>query len=528
MSLKKIDGLSNLNYKGTDHAYQMSGGSSNSGETAVPADAGVQDITANIRIVTYSKIEIDASLLNLFTSFISSILKQSKIANRDDLQKLNEIVGGTLSIDRSPKADLVALAMSETPYLGGFVLSNKVAVHPSVLSNTSLGMCVVTFVGEGIIPFFLDEPYDGGDQFFWIIETLDSLRLMFSTNLIKHLVNHYPSIIDFYGLETLKSIFGMPKQDFKMNLFLVSYVVENLMSENKEVHNLWVIMFQWLMFLRYTELLVAVMSQAVQLPKRVDMTISGSFLEKLKIYLQELNPAIFIKRFSQVSFEENCRMLMSSFEEKIQELGMLYEHISRNIVFPKKKLLSHLHELQKMMEFHNDQISPKTFSMRMALELFQDPKQLSEISHSTDPIIFLRQMIATIRQNATSTPSRDFFHLLNDEKSFFVILMKMEIEQLKMQKRLLDEKIEIQKKEQELIREQEKTDQMKKDQAHRVQQELNSRRYFPRDSRDPRDNRDSRDHRDSRDSRDPRDNRDSRDHRDSRDRSRSRERRHSL
>ena len=528
-------------------AFDAAGGAvfDTTGSATFDAAGGATfDAAAQVCTITSEQFEMDPSLLEVLQEFCSCILRGSTNLDSEALEDLNSFVGNTLRFQSSPRAETYQIAMAKTPSLRQPV--SLVLVKASTLKHEVTGINLVTFVCPNIPSY--NDSVTSVDQHSMTIKTADPIRNMFSRNMIKHLTINYPDILTVFGKDTLGSIFGMRKSDLKMNLFLVSYVVENLMSmsENTLARDLWIFMFQWLMFLRYIELLVGLMSQTVQIPnfrdkENMKMEISGSFLKKLKVFLQELTPACVIKRFSTLDINQNCIMYAITFDEHIQKLEMLFEHISKSIRFDSQSFLNHLHALKEMVKSHRELTGPEHFVNRSLPHLFEDRFRLSGISHSTDPNQFLRCMSDEIRFNSKRMPSRDFFQHLDAKDSIFRCLMTMRIDQVKKQKELHDVEVELrQSKIAAKIREQESRKVLAEVSLETFNAEQrfantvrNSQEYdhHYRDSRDPRDScdphyrdshyRDSRDPRDSRDShyRDPRDSRDPhyRDPRDSRD-----------
>ena len=451
-------------------------------------------------------------LLKLFRLLQSTMLRQSLLQH--ELLLLDNIIGGCLTIGKSPRAsesDAINVGNCDTPCIAKVMLTaGKVSVM--VLKNPQNGMIVLSLV-NGDTNSLLEEPCEAKNSFKMTLPTIDQLRITFGSQLIKYLEKYQPGMIELFGIENIQECLKMQKRDFKMIFFLFSsYVSDKMMDESKEINSLWVCMFQWLMLLRYIELLLVVMTQTVQDPEKKNFHLTKSFLDFAKTYLTDISPAGFLKRSQTLDFAKNFKFHIDSFKQKLNDLRALYSVISQNILLNTTIIDSHFHEIEEMIRFHQDQVSPSFFSKRCAHNLFKDSTcRLSEISHASDTKQFMSNMRILLENNLKDLTD-NLLYFFKFQDNLISRLINLKIGQLKKEKELLDAeeavmraKIRSERSKQELFEETRRTEL-----ARIERRDFRDPRY-PRDFRDPRDPHDFRDHCDPRDFRDPRDPRDFRD-----------------
>ncbi len=447
-------------------------------------------------------------LLKLFRLLQSTMLRQS--LPQHELLALDKTVGGCLTTGVSPRAtisDAMDAGNSDTPSMADIMLAaSKVSVM--VLKKPQNGMVVLSLV-NGDTNSLLEEPCKATNPFKMTLPTIDQLRITFGFQLIKYLKKYQPGMIELFGIQNIIECLKMQKGDFKMIFFLFSsYVSDKMMDESKEINILWTCMFQWLMLLRYIELLLVVMTQTVQDPGMKNVHLTKSFLSFAKTYLTDVSPAGFLKRSEKIDFARNCKFHIDSFKQKLNDLRALYGVISQNILLNTQIIDSHFYEIKEMIRFHEDQMYPSCFSQRCAYNLFKDSTcRLSEVSHASDTEEFMRNMRIFLQAHRKDQ-SDNLLNFFDYQDNLISRLINLKIGQLKKEKELLDAeeavmqaKIRIEQTKQKLDMETRRTE------LARIE------RCDPRDPRDPRDFRDFRDPHDFRGPRDPHDPHDFRDFR---------------
>jgi len=448
-------------------------------------------------------------LLKLFRLLQSTMLRQS--LPQHELLLLDKTVGGCLATGKSPRAtvsDAIDAGNSDTPSMAEVMLAaSKVSVM--VLKKPQNGMVVLSLV-NGDTNSLLEEPCEATNPFKMTLATLDQLRITFGFQLVKYLEKYQPGMIELFGILNIKECLKMQKGDFKMIFFLFSsYVSDKMMDESKEINNLWTCMFQWLMMLRYIELLLVVMTQTVQDPGMKNVHLTKSFLSFAKTYLTDVSPAGFLKRSQTIDFARNCKFHIDSFKQKLNDLRALYGVISQNILLNTQIIDSHFHEIEEMIRFHEDQVSPRFFSQRCAYNLFKDSTcRLSEVSHASDTEQFMNN-IRIFLQAHIKDQSDNLLYFFDFQDNLISRLINLKIGQLKKEKELLDAEEAVMQAKIKI----EQAKRMLDEETRRTERE----RSEHRDSRDFRGPHDFRGLRDTRDFRGPRDFRDPRDFRNPRD-----------
>jgi len=264
-----------------------------------------------------------------------------------------------------------------------------------------------------------------------------------------------------------------------------------------------------LMMLRYIELLLVVMTQTVQDPGMKNVHLTKSFLSFAKTYLTDVSPAGFLKRSQTIDFARNCKFHIDSFKQKLNDLRALYGVISQNILLNTQIIDSHFHEIEEMIRFHEDQVSPRFFSQRCAYNLFKDSTcRLSEVSHASDTEQFMNN-IRIFLQAHIKDQSDNLLYFFDFQDNLISRLINLKIGQLKKEKELLDAEEAVMQAKIKI----EQAKRMLDEETRRTERE----RSEHRDSRDFRGPHDFRGLRDTRDFRGPRDFRDPCDFRNPRD-----------
>jgi hypothetical protein len=447
----------------------MSEGSSNGGS----ADADEPSTEVEVVIPTPPVHEVKISLL----LFLIMRMWQSRILRGafggSVLDSLNRQYQLALRSEQSPRVQAAEIGMARTPNFLE-IFDTIVSVFPTLLhvkSNTVSGT-VVAFANEKLTVNPTDQEDEPNAQppssivpFSWSYDSIDEMRKMFAFQLMKYMQRHYPNIIEKFGYENLKLIFLSKKPDYKMLLFLVSSVSVDLTNYDSDVKTLWVIMFQWLIFSRYLELFSNIMTQALQIPKKPS-TISGEFMRRVKEYMAPLTPAAFIKmlenlnRSPEMDFKQISELWLEAYELKIKELEIVRKQIYQFIQFDSEEhgiSGTHFHELNESMSLFRDRITPRSYATRSFRNLFGLNVVFPRLTHSTTVHDYSQAVIHTIQNYSSITLSGRFFSFLTEQNSLINKLMQMQIDQLQMQQKVLDEKIAVQQKEQQLLREIEET-----------------------------------------------------------------------
>ena len=109
-----------------------------------------RDSTADVSDINTAKspLWVDALLLGVYSSFISTVLKISGFANRDDLQRMNESFGNTLSVkERTPRPDVTEVAHAMTPSIQKDVSLTK---QKSTMEQTNFSIRLRHWIDFGI------------------------------------------------------------------------------------------------------------------------------------------------------------------------------------------------------------------------------------------------------------------------------------------------------------------------------------------------------------------------------------------
>lgn len=445
---------------------KMSEGSSNGGS----ADAVAPSTEVEVVIPAPPVHEVKISLL----LFLIMRMWQSRILRgafgESVLESLNRQYQLALRSAPSPRVEAAQIGMAQTPDCLP-IFQRFVPVFPTLLrvqSNTVSGT-VVAFANERstVDVETKDQENETNPQqsssiipFNWAFDSIDEMRKMFAYQLMKYMQRHYSNIIVKFGYENLQSIFLSKKPDYKMILFLVSSVSVDLMKDDSEVNTLWVIMFQWMIFSRYLELFSNIMTQALQIPKKPS-TISGEFMRRVKEYMAPLTPAAFIKmlenptRSPEMDFNQISQLWLEAYDLKIKELKIVRKQICQFIQFNSEEHSisgTHFHELRESMKSFEDRITPGSYAARASRNLFRSNVVFPRLTHSTTVHDYTQAVIHTILNYSPITLSEKFFSFLTEQNSLINKLMQMQIDQLQMQQKVLDEKIAVQQKEKQLLR----------------------------------------------------------------------------
>ena len=434
MSRKKIDGLSNLNYKGTDHAYQMSERS----------------------------IQVPRTWLDFFRKMVSTNIRKG--LSTSQTQQLNRLAAGINQgkTDPSPRCDSGFTGFSLTPTLRDFLPpTTALDFTPIYFRGVQIMAILPSTSTELSFPDLVAE-----DTFKNGLPMIDDIRNTFSHSVLRKLDERYPEIVKCFGQKNLFDLLSLQKREIKASVTIFGQMILNDFSESDMLKDFWSLLMKWLIFSRFTESLVALITNMIQFPDGRDLVISNTGLEALKQLLQEITPVPSTTLPGvRISSEDQTTRFVENMRNALQDLMQFAKGLSGH-VRSTSKFDGHIKAIEEALKAMEKFTPPKKTSKNM--NLF-DLKGLSKLLGSSGSKVQVTEMVCEmLGKNPKYSKLARFFQA--GRGTFFLgMIFDLRIECLEKQRlemearnRLAKATIRNQQLERELMRQKIKTEKQSK------------------------------------------------------------------
>jgi hypothetical protein len=128
------------------------------------------------------------------------------------------------------------------------------------------------------------------DKFTAGLSMMDNIRKMFATALSRKLDEFAPRMVDFFGQNNLLQVFYFQKDELKAVASIFGLMISRNFSESDMIKDFWFLIMKWLIFSRFTESLVSLITNMIQFPGGQHLVISDTGLEALQKLLQPITP----------------------------------------------------------------------------------------------------------------------------------------------------------------------------------------------------------------------------------------------
>ena len=292
---------------------------------------------------------------------------------------------------------------------------------------------------------------------------IDEIRIALSNSLLRKLDEMHPEIVKFFGQKNLLSLLSLQKREIKAVITIFGIMISNDFSESDILKDFWSLLMKWLTFSRFTESLVALITNMIQFPDGRRLVISNSGLEELKQLLQEITPvpSTTLPGVS-ISSEDEIRRFVENMRFAVFELmqfsNTVSGHVRSTSIFD-----GHITAIEESLKAMERFTPPKKTSKKMNLFNLDGLSKLLGSSGSKDQIT---QMVCEILgKNPKYSKLTRFFQTGHGRGTFFIgkiwdLQMEcLEKQRLKMEarNRLAEATIRNQQLERRLMRQQIKT-----------------------------------------------------------------------
>ena len=443
MSRKKIDGFKNLNYKGFDHAYQMD----------KQADFEVSSQVTSIQVPT----RWFYALQTITSTIIRSSLSES------DTEKLNRLVA-TLNGGKtgpSPRCHTEMVGFDQTPTF--LMLSDD--------SMRTVKTATMIFKGIKIMVLlpptereFIEPNLRVEDKFYSGMNMLDNIRLTFANSALRKLDICAPDIVREFGQGSLLCLLSFQKDELKAIASIFGQMISHDFSESSIIRDFWFLIMKWLVFSRFTESFVSLVTNMVQIPGNGNLIISDTGLEALKTLLQPITPIPSGEsRDFKFSSDSQNKVFVENMRIYLMDLRMLASAFSSHVP-SSTKFDGHINAIERSLSAIETRMPPKKFAKNM--KLFSTPDLTGVLGSSKSKADITTMVNRMLSHDPRYSNVRDFFQR-GPGTNFVDQILEIRISNLKKAKDMMDAQnkltkahIKNQKLQQELLLQTAKTHQL--------------------------------------------------------------------
>lgn len=373
--------------------------------------------------------------------------------------------------DLSPRSDAEMVGFAKTPTLQDFFpRTTALFVAPicfrgvriiALIPPTSTGLIFPNLVAE--------------DTFTTGLSLIDKIRRMFSHSVLRKLDEKHPQIVNFFGQMNLLSLLFLQKREIKAALTIFGQMISNDFSESDMLKEFWSLLMKWLIFSRFTESLVALITNMIQFPDGRDLVISDSGLEALKQLLQDIAPVSSTTLPGvSISSEDETKRFVRNMRSAVDDLTQFANALSGHFRST-TKFEGHINAIEESLKDMEKFTSPEKTSKNMKLFNLDG---LSKLLGSSGSKVQVTQMVCEmLGKNPKYSNLSKFFQIGHGRGTFghgrgtFFIekIWGLRIECLEKQRlemearnRLTEATIQNQKLERELMRQKFKTEKQAK------------------------------------------------------------------
>jgi hypothetical protein len=383
---------------------------------------------------------------SLLTGLISFNLREK--LSPDIVRKFNSQLASTVLTSRSPRADPQDAANDATPsFLGP--TSTLVQTVPTLIQHDGVRILApILEHAKTVCDFYFSRKNFRESQ-----SLIDAIRNVFSKHLVVKIRTLLPEISELFGDENLLSLFGLFKNDLKLCMIFFGLLVKNNFSDSERFRKFWFIMLKWMIFSRYIELLISLVSNMIQFDDGTPLKVSLNLMRLLRTYLSDITPLSSLHHTGKdFSSRDELNKFIDAVKSKRNDLVTVFQSISPHILNG-DNIRKHLEAIDICLEQLGERRSAETIARKTA-KCFNIPIEL--LKHfdprcTTHPNDVIRSLLLIAQKN---NASRELVEFLNDPKGIFSTVVQSRIAYLQYLKRIqeAEQELEISMIETEQIR----------------------------------------------------------------------------
>jgi hypothetical protein len=328
-------------------------------------------------------VQVSSRYHEFFRKILSTNIRNS--LHTSEIEHLNymaaEINQG--KTDQSPRCHSEIVGFSLTPTLRHVLPPTTVLNFAPICFNGVSIMAFLPSTPTGLL--FLDLVAE--DTFSTTgLSMIDEIRVALSNSLLRKLDAMHPEIVKFFGQKNLLSLLSLQKREIKAVITIFGHMISNDFSESDILKDFWSLLMKWLTFSRFTESLVALITNMIQFPDGRRLVISDSGLEELKQLLQEITPvpSTTLPGVS-ISSEDEIRRFVENMRFAVFELMQFSNAVSGH-VRSTKIFDGHITAIEGSLKEMEKLTPPKKTSKNMKLFNLDGLSKLLGSSGSKDQI----------------------------------------------------------------------------------------------------------------------------------------------
>jgi hypothetical protein len=303
------------------------------------------------------------------------------------------------------------------------------------------------------------------DKFMLVAGTmLDDIRVTFANSIVRKLDDSFPQFVQFFGQVHLFDLLSFRKGEIKVVITIFGLMISDDFSNSDMLKDFWFLITKWLIFSRFTESLVALITTMIQFPGGQHLIISNTGLEELKQLVHSIAPIpstadprikISSNRQTQI-FVQNMRQSVCDLK---QFAGAFSGHVRSSSKFDK-----HIKAIEFSLHSMEYKLSPQNTAKKM--KLFQDERLFELLGSSRSKTDITKMVCCMLGKNPKHSHLADFFQygrgtiFLEKIFDFRIAFLRKQKEEMEAQNRLFEVTILNQQLKRRLMRQKAKTDQL--------------------------------------------------------------------
>jgi hypothetical protein len=389
-----------------------------------------------------SGLNISYTLWSLLSIMVSFNLREKFDAK--DVSEFNALLASSVRTARSPQTDRDA-AVEEASQLdtpSAYNLTKIELNEVPTLINLG-GVKILAPVLEGVRSML---HFDVVQRRFQEARSLiDTIRDIFSKHLVNRIQVLLPEIYQLFGEDKLHSLFGLFKNDLKILMIFFGLIVKNNFSDSQNIRKFWFIMLKWMIFSRYIELFVSLLSNIIQFDDGTELKISLDFMKLLRQYLCDITPlSSTLHSLHDFSTRDEIKKFIDAMNIKIVDLNTIIRAISHHILNG-EEIKGHLNAINICLEHLERRLSAEKIARKIAKWFNLDLKHflhLIDPKITTNPVDVITSLLQIAQE---SNASRYLLENLRDANGIISRIINLRIEHLRDLKRIEEAKQDLEK-----------------------------------------------------------------------------------
>ena len=350
----------------------------------------MSDRSKSTAIFPTAKVQVSIFWLAFFRKMLSTNLRLALPIWQTE--ELNHLAAGLNQgkTDSSPRCDSDFIGFSSTPTLQGFLTS-----------TTELDLAPIFFRGIKIIAPFPLISTDlifpnlcAEDRFTKGLLFIDEIRLTFLNSLLRTLDEKYQAFVRCFGQKNLYELLSRTKQEIKVLITIFGVMISSVFSQSEMLRDFWSLLMKWLIFSRFTESVVTLITNMIQFPNGRNLVISNTGLEALKQLLQDITPVPSTTPLGvSISSEDETKRFVQNMRGAVDELmrfaNVLSGHVQSTAVFD-----GHIEAIEISLKAMEKSTSPAKIARSSAKKMkFLDVEGLFKLLDSSGSSLQIIEMV---------------------------------------------------------------------------------------------------------------------------------------